>query len=74
MALARAPERAPAPATADQPSEPTDTCLETPEANETLKKGPEGSARRRLAAIVSKLSELEAEEVLALVTKWKARR
>jgi hypothetical protein len=40
------------------------------EAKETLGKSP----RRRLAAIVAKLSETEAEEVLALVTKWKARR
>jgi len=74
MALARVPERAPAPATADQPSEPTDTCQETPEAKETLKKGPEGSPRRRLAAIVSKLSESEAEQVLVIVEKWRAKR
>jgi hypothetical protein len=70
MALARAPERA----TADQSGEPNDTVSSPPEAKETVKKAPEGSPRRRLAAIVSKLSESEAEEVLALVTKWKARR
>ena len=70
MALARAP----APATADQPSEPTDTMSGPAEAKETVKKALEGSPRRRLAAIVSKLSKSEAEEVLALVTKSKARR
>jgi hypothetical protein len=44
------------------------------EAKETLKKAPEGSPRRRLAAIVSKLSESEVEEVLAMVEKWRAKR
>jgi hypothetical protein len=71
MALARAPERA----TADQLKEPPDTVSVPAEANETGEKvSREGSPRRRLAAIVAKLSETEAEEVLALVTKWKARR
>ena len=55
-------------------SEPTDTMSGPAEAKETVKKALEGSPRRRLAAIVSKLSESEAEEVLALVTKSKARR
>ena len=70
MALARAP----APATADQPSEPTDTVSGPAEAKETVKKAPEGSPRRRLAAIVSKLSESEAEQVLVIVEKWRAKR
>ena len=74
MALARAPERAPALATADQPSEPTDSVSGPAEAKETLKKTPEGSPRRRLAALVSKLSESEAEQVLLIVEKWRAKR
>jgi hypothetical protein len=38
------------------------------------KETPGGSPRRRLEAIVAKLSESEAEEVLVMVEKWKARR
>ena len=74
MALARAPERATVPATADQPSEPNDTLSSLAEAKETLKKAPEGSPRRRLAAIVAKLSESEAEQVLVIVERWRAKR
>jgi hypothetical protein len=74
MALARAPERAPARATADQPSEPNDTVSSPAEVKETLKKVPEGSPRRRLAAIVAKLSESEAGELLTVVEKWRAKR
>jgi hypothetical protein len=70
MALARAPERA----IADQPSEPTDIVSGPAEAKETVKKAPEGSPRRRLASIVSKLSESEAEQVLVIVEKWRAKR
>jgi hypothetical protein len=38
------------------------------------KETPEGSPRRKLAAIVAKLSESEAEQVLAIVEKWRAKR
>jgi hypothetical protein len=38
------------------------------------KETPEGSPRRRLATLVSKLSESEAAEVLAIVMKWRAKR
>jgi hypothetical protein len=38
------------------------------------KETPEGSPRRRLGAIVAKLSETEAEQVLTMVMKWRAKR
>jgi hypothetical protein len=38
------------------------------------KETTEGSPRRKLAAIVAKLSESEAEQVLAIVEKWRAKR
>jgi hypothetical protein len=34
----------------------------------------EGSPRRKLASLVAKLSESEAEQVLAIVMKWRAKR
>jgi hypothetical protein len=73
MALARAPERAPEHAPAEQPSEPTDTPVRDAEAKETRAER-DYSPRRKLATLVSKLSESEAEEVLAMVMQWRAKR
>jgi hypothetical protein len=74
MALARAPECAPERATADQPREPNDTLSFPAEAKETVKKDADGSPRARLRGIVSRLSESEAAEVLAMVEKWREKR
>jgi hypothetical protein len=41
---------------------------------EPTKETPEASPRRKLTALVAKLSETEAAEVLAMVMKWRAKR
>ena len=77
MALASRPTETPAQPpspTAEQPKAATgddETTAVAPK--ETLGKR-DGSPRKRLVAIVSKLSESEAEEVLAMVEKWRAKR
>jgi hypothetical protein len=77
MALAVAPEkplRTPREAAAgavEAKADGTDDSV-SPDATRTepLKESP----RRRLATLVSKLSETEAEQVLAMVMKWRAKR
>jgi hypothetical protein len=77
MALAIQPEppKTPQQGSVDASLEATeDTAADTvsgeSEAKETLGKSP----RRQLASIIAKLSESEAEQVLALVMKWRAKR
>jgi hypothetical protein len=75
MAMASEPDLDPTEVQPDgaarQPGEPVAARSVSRETvKETLKKSP----RKRLAAIVAKLSESEAEEVLAMVEKWRAKR
>jgi hypothetical protein len=78
MALARAPEPTPKPASngrfksrAKDVLVATDSTVSDDEApTETLGESP----RRRLVSLVSKLSETEAALVLAMVMKWRAKR
>jgi hypothetical protein len=78
MSLARAPE----PATADQPkgrfkSRAKDATVDpdsTVSGDETPTEAAKESPRRKLATLVSKLSETEAAEVLAIIMKWRAKR